>query len=139
MSDIRNEFDIFFKNINEVYGRMSLVLNGFVRLLLGEHLLGNEISEAGMTAISEIINLFNLEDCSLEDCFDDSDNLVYSAMILSEVSSKLMEARLDGSTDSLKGITNIYELFEIIQHFREWFAYESELLIEEGSDENDSE
>jgi len=139
MSDIRNEFDIFFKNINEVYGRMSLVLNGFVRLLLGEHLLGNEISEAGMKAISEIINLFNLEDCSLEDCFDDSDNLVYSAMILSEVSSKLMEARLDGSTDSLKGITNIYELFEIIQHFREWFAYESELLIEEGSDENDSE
>ena len=30
-------------------------------------------------------------------------------------------------------------MLEIVRNYREWFEYESELLSEEGSDENDSE
>jgi len=139
MSDMRKEFETIFEDIQEIYDKMSLLLNGSVRVLLGEHLLGNVISEEGIAAISRIIDMYNLDDCSLEDCCDEYDTLPYAAIILSEVSSALLESRANGTIDSIKEITKIYELLETMRDFGDWFAYESELLIEEGSDENDSE
>ena len=139
MSDMNNEFEIIFSDIDEIYGKMALVLSGCVKVILAEHLVGNSISEKGVTAIARILDMYNLHDCSIDDCFNEYDALEYSAIVLTEIISILMDARLAGNTDSIKGMSNIYEMLEIVRNYHEWFEYESELLSEEGSDENDSE
>ena len=139
MSDTKNEFEMLFTDIDEIYGKMALILSGCVKVILAEHIVGNVISEKGVTAISRILDMYDLGDCSIDDSFDEYDALEYSAIVLTEIISILMEARLDGNTDSIKGLTNIYEMLEIVRNYREWFDYESELLNDEGSDENDSE